>query len=153
MAENDDHVPPRRSVGERGKSLFLPASSLWSGRAIVLSMGLTLLFSALMLPAWLHALASLGPHEKSWAIGLGVAYTIAYLLFVAIGRWEAWIIRAVLCLILMGLGAALVVLLGLDNSWVLMFALCVIAVMVRREVAAVATSLALVGLAVGALLA
>ncbi|MGJ6962599.1 sensor histidine kinase [Streptosporangium sp. G11] len=147
-----DGTRARGAVGDLGRSLFLPASSTWDRRVVMISVGLTTLFSALMIPTWLHALASLGPHRQAWAIGVGVAYTAAYLLFVAMGQWEAWIVRAVLCLTLMGLGAALIVLMGLGNSWVLMFALCVIAVMAKREVAAVVTVLALAGLAVGALL-
>lgn len=115
-------------------------------------MGLTTLFSALMIPTWLQALARLDPHLRPWAIGVGIAYTIAYLVFVAIGPWEAWAVRAVLCLTLIGLGTILVALMGLRNSWVLMFALCVISVTTRRQVAAAATGLTLAGVAVVALL-
>jgi two-component system sensor histidine kinase DesK len=137
------------SLGER---LFLPASPRWNRRVVAISVGLTMLFSTLMIPTWLRALEELEPRLTSWAIGVGIAYTIAYLVFVAIGPWEAWVVRAVMCLTLMGLGTTLIVLMGLRNSWVLMFALCVISVTARREVAVVATVLALAGIAVGALL-
>ncbi|GGM61455.1 two-component sensor histidine kinase [Thermopolyspora flexuosa] len=119
---------------------------------MAISMGLTMLFSAFMIPAWARALAELEPRPASVATGVGIAYTMAYLLFVAIGSWQAWVVRAVLCLALIGLGGFLVVLMGLANSWVLVFALCVIAVTARREVTVAATVLALAGLAVGALL-
>ncbi|MDP4504450.1 sensor histidine kinase [Nonomuraea turcica] len=137
------------SLGER---LFLPASPRWDRRALAISVGLTLLFSALMIPTWLRALEELEPHRTSWAAGVGIAYTIAYLVCVAVGPWEAWVVRAVMCLTLMGLGTVLILLMGLTNSWVLMFALCVIAVTASREVAVVVTVLALAGIAVGALL-
>ncbi len=57
-----------------------------------------------------------------------MAYTLAYLLAVALRRFWA---------VPLALGAALVVIMGLANSWVLMFALCVVAVSVRPKVAAV----------------
>ncbi|WP_197038676.1 sensor histidine kinase [Herbidospora cretacea] len=107
-------------------------------------MGLTLLFSALMVPTWLGALAALPPETARWAIGVGIAYTLAYLLAVALRRF--WVVP-------LALGGALVVIMGLANSWVMMFALCVVAVSVRPKAAAVVVGGALAGLAVAAVAA
>ncbi|MDH2426887.1 sensor histidine kinase [Sphaerisporangium sp. TRM90804] len=151
LAPFDGRPAPRRTIGEVGERLFLPPASPGDRRVLVVSVGLSVLFSALMIPAWLDALGSLGPGTVAWSVVVGIVYTVAYLLFAVTGQWRAWAVRAAMCVVLAGLGVALVLLMGLEHSWVLMFALCVIAVSVRAEIAVAVTALMLGAVAVGAL--
>ncbi|MEQ4720332.1 LuxR C-terminal-related transcriptional regulator [Nonomuraea sp. B19D2] len=133
------------------RQLFLPASPFTDRRSLLLSVGLSLLFTALMVPSWLDALSKLDPGTAAWSKVIGVAYAAAYMAFVLIGRLEAWLPRALLCVATMALGTALVVLMGLDDAWLLMFALCVILAFARRTVALTVVALALLGVVLAGL--
>ncbi|WP_052809723.1 sensor histidine kinase [Streptomonospora alba] len=133
---------------EIGRRLLAPPSA-HGGRALWTSVGVTLLFSALMLPYALDALGELDTARRRWAEGVGTAYVSSYLLFVALGETKAWGVRLLMCALLLCLGGVLVALMGVKNAWVLVFALCVIGAFARTVTAAgaVVVVVAAVGLA------
>ncbi|QBI54880.1 sensor histidine kinase [Streptomonospora litoralis] len=132
---------------EIGPRLLAPPSASHGRRALWTSVGLTLLFSALMLPYGINALDGLEPPRRQWAIGVGTAYIGSYLVFVALGESKAWGVRLFMCALLLILGGALVFLMGVKNAWVLVFALCVISAFARTALAvgAVVLSVGAVG--------
>lgn len=125
-----------RSIDEVGRRLFDPPSHSSHGSgALWVSAGLTLLFSLLMLPYGLAVAEGPDTEPGAWVLGIGFAYVVSYLIFVILGESKAWFVRMLMCALLLVLGGALVTLAGLENAWVLVFALCVITAFSRTVVA------------------
>ncbi|MFB9909397.1 sensor histidine kinase [Allokutzneria oryzae] len=112
---------------------------------------LAVLFSLMMIPAWIDALGQV--HPDLWALSafVGVSYSIACILAVPLARKVTWASQVVVCLALLAMGIAFVVLTGLDNSWVLVCALGIVAALMPPVVTGVVTLVTLVGLSVSAL--
>jgi two-component system sensor histidine kinase DesK len=147
-AASGDDVPAPMPVSRPLERLFSPTSPYADRKALLASTGLSLLFSALMVPTWLSALSKLDERTARWSIGVGVAYAVAYMAFVLTGQLRGNRVRALLFGVTAVLGTALVALMGLGDSWVLMFVLCVVAAQARRTVATVVVLTAIAGVAI-----
>ncbi|MET9795413.1 sensor histidine kinase [Nocardiopsis alba] len=130
-----DRVSSGRRAVRLVRRLFEPPSYLRGGRVLWVPAGLSLVFSLLMLPYAFNVIGDLAPDHRAWAKGIGVSYVVSYLLFVALGETKSWIVRMSMCVMLLVLGAALVFFVGLQNVWVLVFALCVISAFTRATFA------------------
>ncbi|WP_241463313.1 sensor histidine kinase [Nocardiopsis alba] len=145
-----DHVAGGRRAVRSVRRLFEPPSYLRGGRVLWASAGLSLVFGLLMLPYAFVVIGDLAPDRRAWAQGIGIAYVAFSLLFVALGETRSWIARMSMCVTLLALGAALVLFMGLQNAWVLVFALCVIIAFTRTAFAGSVVVVVVAALAVAA---
>ncbi|GAA1447198.1 sensor histidine kinase [Nocardiopsis tropica] len=122
------------------------------GRTLVLSVGLTLLFNAVILPEWLRALDGAGsPALRTLAAVLAAAYVVGCAAAVPLAPRLGSTARHLACAALLLLGCALFAVLGLPHSWVLVFGLAVTAAILPLRPTLWATVLAVVGVTAVAL--
>ncbi|MGW8531457.1 sensor histidine kinase [Nocardiopsis sp. NPDC055824] len=122
------------------------------GRTLVLSVGLTLLFNAVILPEWLRALDGAGsPALRTLAAVLAAAYVAGCAAAVPLAPRLGSGARHLACAALLLLGCALFAVLGLPHSWVLVFGLAVTAAILPLRPTLWATVLAVVGVTAVAL--
>ncbi|WP_246843240.1 sensor histidine kinase [Allokutzneria sp. NRRL B-24872] len=115
---------------------------------------LAVLFSVMMIPAWIDALGQVREASPQlWALAafVGVSYSIACILAVPLARKVSWSSQVLVCLALLAMGIAFVVLTGLENSWVLICALGIVAALMPPVVTGVVTLVTLVGLSASAI--
>ncbi|SDN50185.1 sensor histidine kinase [Allokutzneria albata] len=115
---------------------------------------LAVLFSLMMIPAWIDALGQVrAARPDLWALSafVGVSYSIACILAVPLARKVSWTSQVLVCLALLAMGIAFVVLTGLENSWVLICALGIVAALMPPVVTGVVTLVTLVGLSASAI--
>lgn len=116
------------------------------GRTLVLSVGLTLLFNAVILPEWLRALDGVAsPGARTLAAALAVAYIAGCAVAVPLAPRVGGAARRLACAALLLAGCALFAVLGLPHSWVLVFGLAVTAAVLPLRPTLWATVLAVVG--------
>ncbi len=141
-----------KTVASGGRRTFSSTVEATERNGRALSLALALMFSIFMLPGWFDAVSRLETRAgMTLAISVGVAYTAVYVLTVPLAKAASRLVQVLACLVLLVLGWILVVVMGQDNSWVLIFALAVIAVLLPLTVSGTVTGLTLIVLGVWAM--
>lgn len=128
-----ESAPPRTEEQRENKGPFA-------------SLLISLLFTVFALPGWLEAVRVLEEPLQTASVVTALAYTGLYVTAIPVSRKAPPPVQVLLCTALFAFGLALIALMGVSNTWVLIFALAVIAVVAPIRTTTVVTVVTLSGL-------
>ncbi|MBA8824530.1 two-component system sensor histidine kinase DesK [Saccharopolyspora lacisalsi] len=137
-------------IGRRWQRRLPSGSSVTDHGSWVLAPALAVLFSLMLVPAWLDALSRVEDERSVTAVIVGVVYSAACVIAVPVSTKMSSTARLVFCLVLLATGLGFIGLTDPSNFWVLLCALGIVAVLLSTVATAAITSVVVFGLSVGA---